>query len=521
MAGNLQPVVEREPPGLHVAPPVAPPEPAGGLLPQRSSPLMHQMENRILTTAGEKGSFVLARNSQGFELRGSLLRLTRYEAVFEVYNPYSLLQLSEVLTDFRIMMDDRVVYAGRAVVSNAVNTGIMLICEATLDDAWAEPGLFAGVTSPGKLRGEFAAFVDEWRKIEKIAPSFKALVADLQAFLLDLRRWLEQVELGIRSEPSGSRQAVERSVIAELEEPILPTMASWFTRFDEASDQVSAELRPVHRVFARRLLHPLVLCSPFVYRTYHKPLGYAGDYEMVNMILREPCEGASLFAKLVNVCFLKNPPAEAHRNRIRRLVSLLAEETARVVQTGRRARILNLGCGPAQEARDFLKEHAVSDHADFLFLDFNEETLDHASRSLTEAKAAQRRETGLAFQKRSVHQVLKEGGRPGTELSANRFDFVYCAGLFDYMSDRICKRLMNIFHDLLAPGGLLLATNVDAAKPFRHSMEMLLEWHLNCRTRAQLETLLPDAAAPETCRITAEDTGVNVFLEVRKPAHGR
>lgn len=490
-------------------------------MPGEAATLKQPMDNRILTSAGERGSFVLARNSQGFELRGGLLRLTRYEVVFEVYNPYSLLQLSEVLSEFRIMIDDRAVYAGRAVVTKAVNTGIMLICEATLDDAWADQGMFAGMLSPGKLRGEFAAFVEEWRKVETISPDFKALVADLQALLLDLRRWLEQVELGIRSEPTGSRESVERSVIAELEEPILPTMASWFSRFDEVSDRVAVELRPVHRVFARRLLHPLVLCSPFVYRTFHKPLGYAGDYEMVNMILREPCEGASLFAKLVNVCFLKNPPAEAHRNRIRRLVGLLEAETARVNREGRRARILNLGCGPAKEIHDFLAGSDLSSEADFLLLDFNEETLDHASRTLTAAKAAHRRDTGLSFLRRSVHQVLKDAGRPGAEPGAQRYDFVYCAGLFDYMSDRICRRLMNIFHEWLAPGGLLLATNVDAAKPFRHSMEMLLEWHLNCRTRAQLETLLPESAAPETSRITAEDTGVNVFIEVRKPAHAR
>lgn len=34
-----------------------------------------------------------------------------------------------------------------------------------------------------------------------------------------------------------------------------------------------------------------MLCSPFAYRAYHKPLGYAGDYEMVNMIARDPYEG--------------------------------------------------------------------------------------------------------------------------------------------------------------------------------------------------------------------------------------
>ena len=36
---------------------------------------------------------------------------------FEVYNPFSIVQLSEVLSEFKIVMSDRVVYSGRAVVS--------------------------------------------------------------------------------------------------------------------------------------------------------------------------------------------------------------------------------------------------------------------------------------------------------------------------------------------------------------------------------------------------------------------
>ena len=76
---------------------------------------------------------------------------------------------------------------------------------------------------------------------------------------------------------------------------------------------------------------------------------------------------------------------------------------------------------------------------------------------------------------------------------------------------------MNLFYEMLAPGGLLIATNVDASKPFRHSMEFLLEWHLICRGEAQLAALKPDKAAPGSFTVTHEETGVNIFIEVRKP----
>ena len=114
----------------------------------------------------------------------------------------------------------------------------------------------------------------------------------MQNYFVDLKRWLEQVELGIRSSPSADRvEKLSLRSVQELAPTILPTIDSLFTRFEEIADKVPEELLPFHRTYAKRQLHPQLLCSPFAYRTYQNLLGYAGDYEMVNMILREPLEG--------------------------------------------------------------------------------------------------------------------------------------------------------------------------------------------------------------------------------------
>ncbi|MEO8617494.1 MAG: hypothetical protein ABI600_20355, partial [Luteolibacter sp.] len=97
-------------------------------------------------TSESSQSVITCRNSQGTELTANLLRIKRYSVVFEVYNPYSILQLSEVLTDFRVFMNDRVVYSGRAVIANLVNTGIMIICEASLaEEGWIDIALFSPI----------------------------------------------------------------------------------------------------------------------------------------------------------------------------------------------------------------------------------------------------------------------------------------------------------------------------------------------------------------------------------------
>ena len=250
------------------------------------------------------------------ELRGNLLRFTRHLVVLELYNPECILQTSEVLSEFKILWNDRTLYAGRAVVRSLTHTGLVTICEATLDDSWQDVDFSSSTDLPAKLGSQFTEFIQEWQKLYRVGPDYKVVLADLQTFLTDVRLWLEQVELGIRSSPSGDRTKLEREAVRELERSVVPAITSLFERFEVVSERVEEELQPAHQAFAKRQLHPLLLCSPFVYRTFQKPLGYAGDYEMVNMMFREPYEGGSLFAKMVNTYALQLPPIIAHRNRI-------------------------------------------------------------------------------------------------------------------------------------------------------------------------------------------------------------
>ena len=270
-----------------------------------------------------KDNLVVCQNSQGVEIRANLLRLTRYLAVIEIHNPSLVLQASEVLGNFKVTIHERTIYSGRAVVTTLVNAGTTLVCEASLDESGFRLASFSPSVDPAPLHEGFHAFLRHWQKLYKVLPDFKVVVADMQTFLADLRLWLEQVELEIRAAPSGDRLEMEQSAVREIGRDMVPAFDAMHERLESVSAGIEAELRPVHQNFAKRQLHPLVLCSPFAHRTYSKPLGYAGDYEMVDMILRDPYEGGSLFAKVVNLWFLSQWPARAHRNRIQHLKGLL------------------------------------------------------------------------------------------------------------------------------------------------------------------------------------------------------
>src|SRR4051794_33884596 len=101
----------------------------------------------------EKGETLIScENSQGMEIRASVIRLSRHVVVFEVYSPFPLLRLSEALNNFRILLAERPVYLGRAVVTNLVNGGPVAMCEATLGDSWLDIDLEAGQNGDSGLR---------------------------------------------------------------------------------------------------------------------------------------------------------------------------------------------------------------------------------------------------------------------------------------------------------------------------------------------------------------------------------
>jgi extracellular factor (EF) 3-hydroxypalmitic acid methyl ester biosynthesis protein len=468
-----------------------------------------------MTSLGEQPGTISFKTGQGLPIQATPVKLNRHAAVFEVYGGQAVLRTSEVLTDFRIMAQEQVLYSGRAVISNLINTGPVGLYEASLGDSWHDVDLFAILGRDGGLRQAFGDFFDRWQRGCRIQPDYKAVIADLQSYLADLRLWLEQAELGIRSSPSADRLQLERQVASELGPPVLATLTHFFEKFESIAAQVDDELRPAHQAYIKRQLHPLLLCSPFLYRTFQKPLGYAGDYEMVNMILRDPLEGASLFAKLVNFWFLQQPPAQAHRNRVGYLARKILEETMRCASERRTSRILSVGCGPAWEVRQSLQNGPMIDQTEFTLLDFSDECLAHTRAALDDLKRRNSRNCSVQLMRKSVNQLIKEDALVIENGAGYQYDLVYCAGLFDYLSDQVCRRLMNLLYRRTVPGGLLVATNVHDSNPRRLTMEYVMEWTLIYRDRARMERLHPEGTSDFL--VLSDETGVNTYVEVRKP----
>ena len=460
---------------------------------------------------------VTFKTADGSALRGVPVHVQRHAAVFELYNHAAAPRLSEALVDFRIILQQEQIYFGHAVISNIVDAGMKTVCAVTLDLMdWTNLDLLL-TSQEGQVEKDIRKLLDESQKHYKIFDEFKLIVADMQTFFHDLRFLLDRMELRLQAQSQVIRKDAEGKLVRQLAAVILPLIDCLFERFEEVADGVREDEKSIFMDYMRQRLHPLVLSAPFANHTITKPHGYAGDFEMVTMIERDDFEGDSLFAKILHKWFVQQPPAQAHRNRFKYLANCIDTEVHRVVRAGRVAKIFNFACGPAVEVRHFVSNSHLANEAEFTLEDFEDKALAHCRDGLFQILNSRRLDTLVTCKKKSIYQLVKDSHT--ASASQGKFDLVYCAGLFDYLAENTCKQLMNIFYDLVLPGGLLLVSNVNSTNPLRYGMEHLLDWHLIYRNEAEMRILAPDKSSAENVRVYADDTGVNLFLEIRKPEY--
>jgi extracellular factor (EF) 3-hydroxypalmitic acid methyl ester biosynthesis protein len=475
--------------------------------------------NHTMSSASDghlKDSHVVFQTDKGVELRAALLWVTRHTATFEIRDIGVSPRISEKFQSLRIVYQDRTIYAGAAVVRGLASAGLTQNCEVLLsEEAWKDAASTSNSSGWEPPSRGFDTFLSEWQKLYRVLPEYKVVVADIHTFLFDLNLWLQQVEMELNQLDPSERGRHEGQFVLQLRDSVVPAIENLFSRFETVAERIPPDLVPAHRSFCKRQLHPLVLCAPFIYRTFAKPLGYAGDYEMMNMIVRNGLEGESLFAKLVNAYMLNQAPAHGVRKRVDLLSNRMIDETLRVSRLGRNAGIFSVACGPAREVQNFISHDALSERAEFCLLDFNGETLEHTRSRIDEVKRRHQRKTPVELIQDSVQSLLRRGSKAAAPEPT--FDMIYCSGLYDYLSDSVCKALNTYLHDRLRPGGLMVIGNFAPNNPIRHIMEHLLEWFLIYRNSSQLTRLTPAQVSETDCRIVVEHSGTNIFMEIRKP----
>src|ERR1022692_354193 len=301
----------------------------------------------------------------------------------------------------------------------------------------------------------------------------------------------------------GTDHASESLIVAALREAVDPGLGALER---EIGFDAPAMWRVASRYFHERF-GALVDLSPFAARCFHKPLGYAGDFEMMNMVYRNDSLGATPFGRALSRVVLDSAAGRAVRHRAHYLA---AKIEATVTRDGRRrpGRILSVAAGPAMELQLILRRDPAllaAGRTEIALIDQDAGALEHARERILALAVQADVQVTLRCINTSIRTVIAQG-------LDDSYDLVYSAGLFDYLKDRAVRAAAARLVAALAPGGSAVIGNFDVANPTRPLMELILDWQLYLRSADDLRGHFSDLGTGMT--VEREATGINLFAVI-------
>lgn len=278
--------------------------------------------------------------------------------------------------------------------------------------------------------------------------------------------------------------------------------------FNQLSECTTAQKNAAFTFF-RDSLKKLIYDAPFADRSFNKPLGYAGDYDMMNLIYRPDLAGNSLFAKCLNYYFVNEPAALAVKNR----AAYLREKLITTLKSNpsKKMKFLSVACGPAMEVQNLIKENGdllKGRDITFHLLDQDESALKFTQRTIKNLA----RERNLNIEVQMVHKAIKNIITRG--LPERDYDMIYSAGLFDYFADPVAQLAGTSLFNSIKQDGELIIGNFNTTNPTKFLMAIALDWNLIYRTPDQMKQLFSHIEGQ--AKVEQEPTGINLFFCVCK-----
>lgn len=323
-------------------------------------------------------------------------------------------------------------------------------------------------------------------------------VAKIKSFLIDSK----EGALHLNKLPVGEQYK-------EFVDQVLSLWMPVYREFERQAAKLPAHPLSESKQYVREELHPHLLGAPFVARAFKKPRGYAGDYEMMNMLLRPGPLGDTVYDQLVHLMNVLPGIPDAVRNRNDIMRDYLRVYHSDFAPQGV-FRVLSLACGPAWEIERFLR-NAPTGKIEITLIDHDEEALTYAANRLKNVARELKLDIELTLIRESVFKLLKEGRQGIFRFKERHFHVAYSAGIMDYLSDNICTDLIAYLLRSINRHGVFFTTNMHPDNGEKYWMEYIFDWSLIYRDMEALEALSPVSAN----RVFADDTGINVFLEVK------
>jgi len=432
-----------------------------------------------------------------------------------------IFRIGDIVSDFRFYSFENIVYSGPATIVHIQD-------ECSDDKVISRMGCsfenmidissIIKVDKVTRLQNEYLDFIHSMAIEENLNEEFVHLTSHLHFILSNFQNKLKEEEEKILEESDGPFQA---SLMETLRDLTFETLSEVTNRFNENFAAIVEKYEDpkehfIHREFFQKRLNKFFMKSALFKRAYTKPLGYAGDYEMMNIIYRNAFEGSDIFSQVMNRIDCEGAASRAVRNRrgyfCRKITALYDN-----VSDHDTIKIVSIACGPSLEIFDFLSRLKNSDNqckVEIVTMDQDANALADSSKRL-DPFIDELERLSMRYVQGNIKALIV--GKDSEKDPYRDADLIYTTGLFDYLSENASNRLILELYRYLKPGGKLIIGNFGTHNPQRFKMEYGSEWFLIHRSEQDLMNMTAGLPQDVTLYVEKEPEGINLFLNIHKP----
>lgn len=472
-----------------------------------------RFQDTVINNLKSKVSFMVGEE----EHRAQLLNFSKYGISLLVKSPHFVIKKSEILKNINISIKDMNVYKGDGLIVDVEQKNDSIKFRIALKEGVIPVDEILSTSNKSKIDFVLSKLTNVMSVGDNLPDEFKQQVKEVFYELTNIKRILDEFEENIRDEEPKIKEKFSLEMMTVLEKNFFQKINIHFKTIHTLTRNMREEEYSLCGQYFQNAFKDLIFLSPFMHRVYYKPLGYAGDYEMMNMLYRNTPQGKTLFAKFLDKYFLSIDPAQTNRNRVPYMTGKIKNKTPLFLNKSNRVKISSIACGPCIEIQTLLQE-SLSDNIDFTLLDASSEAIDHAKHKLEMAKNKHKRKCTFTYINESIYPLIKK--KSVQDLIEDNQHIIYSLGLFEYLSDITIKRLLKILFNKLAPGGLLIAGNYSDSNVFQTYMELGGEWFLFYRKPEKMLSFVDDIV---DSKAYIDDDGMiefNKFLNIEKVERG-
>jgi hypothetical protein len=267
-------------------------------------------------------------------------------------------------------------------------------------------------------------------------------------------------------------------------------------------------MRQALKEYTERVVTNALIDGPTWQRSFGKPLGYPGDFQLMNYMYDQRPEGGSIRAMFLHALGLV--AGRPIVSRMYTLAELLVDW--RNERNDGPYRVMSIGSGPAREFEQIARLAPAESRWEVTLVDQEPAALEYAL-SQNPALTSDGR-----FAARALNSSFTQMLNPSQSIiHLPQQDVIYSLGLVDYLSLPLASRFARRMLDYVRPGGRLVIANVNnLTTGITWQAEHVSDWTLYFRSREEMSAIAQDW--PEADVSIIEDAFKSVyFLIMRKP----